>query len=49
MLFTFLDKKALATAGVGAMGVGATMAQDWRPGESYLAKAQRRLWGQILK
>jgi hypothetical protein len=42
MLFTFLGKKALAAAGVGAMGVGATMAQDWRPGESYLAKDQRK-------
>ncbi len=41
MLFTFLGKKALAAAGVGAMNAGATMTQDWRPGESYLAKGQR--------
>jgi hypothetical protein len=41
MLFTFLGKKALAAAGVGAMGVGATMTQDWRPGESYLASGKR--------
>jgi hypothetical protein len=41
MLFTFLGKKALAAAGVGAMGVGATMTQDWQAGESYLAKDDR--------
>jgi hypothetical protein len=41
MLFTFLGKKALAAVGVGAMGVGATMAQDYRPGESYLARKTR--------
>ena len=42
MLFTFLGKKALAAAGVGAVGVGATMTQDWRPGESYLASKKRK-------
>jgi hypothetical protein len=42
MLFTFLGKKALAAAGVGAMGVGATMTQDYRPGEAYLAKKARK-------
>jgi hypothetical protein len=41
LLFAFLGQKALAAAGVGAMGVGATMTQDWRPGESYLAKGRR--------
>ena len=41
LLFTFLGQKALAAAGVGAMGVGATMTQDWRPGESYLARGRR--------
>jgi hypothetical protein len=42
MLFTFLGQKALRAAGVGAMGVGATMTQDWRPGESYLASDKRK-------
>jgi hypothetical protein len=37
LLFTFLGKKALAAAGVGAVGMGATLTQDWRPGEAYLA------------
>jgi hypothetical protein len=41
MLFTFLGKKALAAAGVGAVGVGATMTQDWRPGEAHLAGRTR--------
>jgi hypothetical protein len=42
MLFTFLGQKALRAAGVGAIGVGATLAQDWRPGESYLASDGRK-------
>jgi hypothetical protein len=42
LLFTFLGKKALAAAGVGAMGVGATIIEDWRPGESYLASGKRK-------
>jgi hypothetical protein len=42
MVFTFLGKKALAAVGVGATGVGATMAQDWRPGEAYLAKDEKK-------
>jgi len=42
LLFRFLGKKALAAVGVGAMGVGATMTQDWRPGESYLANDKRK-------
>jgi hypothetical protein len=37
LLFTFLGKKALVAAGVGAVGVGATMTQDWQAGEAYLA------------
>jgi hypothetical protein len=41
MLFTFLGQKALRAAGVGAVGAAATMTQDWRPGESYLAKGKR--------
>ncbi len=41
MLFTFLGRKALAAAGVSAVGVGATMTQAWRPGESYLADGSR--------
>jgi hypothetical protein len=40
MLFTFLGRKALAAAGVSAMGAGATITQDWRPGESYLASGK---------
>jgi hypothetical protein len=42
MLFTFLGRKALAAAGVGVMGAGATLTQDWRPGESYLASGTRK-------
>lgn len=41
MLFSFLGKKALAAVGVGASSVGATMTQDWRPGESHLTGRPR--------
>ncbi len=41
-LFTFLGKKALAIGRSGAVDVAATMTQDFRPGEAYLASGKKR-------
>ena len=42
MLFTFLGKKALAIGRSGAADMAATMTQDFRPGEAYLASGKKR-------
>jgi hypothetical protein len=41
MLFGFLGKKAVSTARAGAMGIGATLSANWRPGEAHLAGTRR--------
>ena len=42
MLFTFLGRKALAMGRSRAVDVAATMTQDFRPGEAYLASGQKK-------